>query len=64
MERRAFRVSSPAFALALRTTWVGPRGVGSFSVSAMRSTWGYHAIGFRSDGTAILGKPAITMSVR
>jgi len=28
------------------------------------SDGGYHAIGFRSDGTAILGKPAITMSVR
>lgn len=28
------------------------------------SDGGYHAIGFRSDGTAILGKPAVTMSVR
>ena len=28
------------------------------------SDGGYHAIGFRADGTAILGKPAITMSVR
>ena len=28
------------------------------------SDGGYHAIGFRSDGAAILGKPAVTMSVR
>lgn len=28
------------------------------------SDGGYHAVGFRADGTAILGKPAITMSVR
>lgn len=28
------------------------------------SDGGYHAIGFRADGTAILGKPAVTMSVR
>ena len=28
------------------------------------SDGGYHAIGFRSDGTAILGKPSVTMSVR
>lgn len=28
------------------------------------SDGGYYAIGFRADGTAILGKPAVTMSVR
>lgn len=28
------------------------------------SDGGYHAIGFRADGTAILGKPAVTMSIR
>lgn len=28
------------------------------------SDGGYHAIGFRADGTAILGKPAVTMAVR
>ena len=28
------------------------------------SDGGYHAIGFRADGTAVLGKPAVTMSVR
>ena len=28
------------------------------------SDGGYHAIGFRADGTAVLGKPAVTMSLR
>ena len=28
------------------------------------SDGGYHAIGFRADGTAVLGKPAVTMAVR